>query len=279
MGPQNFDLEALIRACAIGLGVGLIGAYIGHLVDRSRKLILAAIGLAMLVAVAVYYACPSLVTVPSLDNLAQATAEELLIRRGLAPDPKPRQAPGVEAGRVVPQSQSPVSGLAVHRNTVVSFGVSVSGVGPTPPPIVSPTGPPSASLFQPKSGEMLHCEAGGDGIYHCLAKGTSSGLTAGAFHPLLWLRPVNPPSDQFGWYLQRPGNGISRVEGDGSWVGVAQLGNAQFPPQEGNVADLAVSVVDDATFVQLMGRGGVVVEPQPAGVRVDTALKVVVTLK
>jgi beta-lactam-binding protein with PASTA domain len=59
--------------------------------------------------------------VPELDGRAQAEAEDVLTKRGLTPESRPQLASGVEPGRVVPHSQSPVRGLLVRRGTSVSL--------------------------------------------------------------------------------------------------------------------------------------------------------------
>lgn len=285
---EALDLEALVRAVLIGLSVSLIARYIVHIVTRtqpkqpeSRRLrMLAIVALGVLVTLGTYYTWPSLATVPLLDNLAQAEAENLLASRKLVPQPTPQQGVDVEAGRVVPHSQSPVAGLRVRGGTVVSFGVSISRtITPASDHNGTPAGAPKASLFQPASGQKLPCSIGGDGQSRCAVKGTSSGVQGSRFHLLLWLRPVTPPSDQPGWYLERSGNGINSIQADGSWTGIAQIGNAQYPPHQNDVVDIAVSIVDDSIFSELMGRQGVVVEPQPIGSSSDVASSVVVTLR
>src|SRR5258708_2211603 len=100
---DTFDLQALIRACLIGLGVAFIAGYVIHLVagvhqqgESRRRLILAAVGVGLLVAVGVYYAWPSLVRVPDLASLAQAEAENVLEKSGLTPEARPQVAVGVK---------------------------------------------------------------------------------------------------------------------------------------------------------------------------------------
>ncbi|MGO8733495.1 MAG: hypothetical protein ACLQVM_11970 [Terriglobia bacterium] len=285
MSPGAFDSEALIRAFSLSLAAGFVVAAVGYFVMRPRvywaqkkpALIFGVVGVMLFLTLGAYYTWPSLVEVPALDNHAQAEAEDLLAKRHLIPEIRPQQAAGVEAGRVVPYSQNPAHGLRVHTGSVVSFGVSVSQGGPSLPatPVAAA---PMLSLFEPKSGETLRFAPGGEGLYRCSVRGTSSGLASG-FQLLLWLKPVRPPSETFGWYLQRSGNGISSVESDGTWAGVVQLGNAQYPPHEGDIIDLAVSVADDATASKLMGEQGVVTRDHPIGVRSAIASNIVVTMK
>jgi hypothetical protein len=275
MGTPGFDLEALIRAFALALAGGFIVGAVGYFVMRARPdwtqkkpvLIMGAVGLMLFLVVCIYYVWPNLVEVPELDGRAQAEAEDVLTKRGLTPETRPQLAAGVELGRVVPHSQSPVRGLLVRRGTTVSFGVATSsgGVVGGKPPAGGRTGTaPTASFFEPKEGSTVAFTRSGDGLYRCSASGISSGLNHD-FQLLLWLRPVNPPSDQFGvWYLQRSGNGTS-IEPDGTWHGVAQLGNAQYPPQNGYTFELAISVADAATATPLLNEPGVVTRNQPIG--------------
>ena len=272
VGTAGFDLEALIRAFALALAGGFIVGAVGYFVMRARPdwtqkkpvLIMGAVGLMLFLVVAIYYGWPNLVEVPELDGRAQAEAEDTLTKRGLVPQSRPQLAAGVEPGRVVPHSQSPVRGLPVRRGTTVSFGVATSSGGPVVgrPPAGGTS--PIASFFEPREGATLTFTRSGDGLYRCSTRGMSSGLDHD-FQLLLWLRPVKPPSDQFGvWYLQRSGNGTS-VEPDGTWHGVAQLGNAQYPPQNGYTFELAISVADTATATALLNEPGVVTRDHPIG--------------
>ena len=119
-------------------------------------LIIAGVGVILILTVAVYYIWPNLVEVPNLDGLSQAQAEDLLTKYKLIPDARPQHAVGVEAGRVLPNSQNPSSGLPVRPNTVVSFSVNMLQASTGSTPVVSSsTGAPSVSLFQPKAGEKV----------------------------------------------------------------------------------------------------------------------------
>jgi hypothetical protein len=59
---------------------------------------------------------------------------------------------------------------------------------------------------------------------------------------------------------------------------MAQLGNAQWPPHDGDIIDLAVTVVDEATATNLLG-AQVATHPQLVGIRRDIASNLVVKLK
>jgi hypothetical protein len=280
------DLEALVRAISISAGVSLVGGATGYFVTKRRKewnrwksvVVMGAAGLALLSATLMYYAWPSLINVPILDDMSRDQAEELLRSKGLVPESRFQYVSGVEPGRVIPRSQDPVAGLPVKFGSYVRFAVSIreeqlSVIGKS-------TDTLSLSLSEPRAGDKVRCSRGGDEVYRFSASGGSAGIAAGRYGLLLWLRPVNPPSDVPGWYLQRPpANGILKVEADGTWLGTAQVGNAQWPPQEGDIIDLAVTIADDDAIKNLMAEPGVIVKPQPVGVKTATAPSVSVTLK
>jgi amino acid transporter len=129
MSAGPFDLEALIRAVIIALGVGLVMMAIAFFATREpeerrrRKPVLLSgtAGVIFIIAVAMYYAWPSLVIVPALDGQSQAQAEELLLHRRLVPNARPQYAVNVPKDTVIPKSQDPIAGLAVKAGTVVTF--------------------------------------------------------------------------------------------------------------------------------------------------------------
>ena len=286
MNLAAFDLEAFIRATAIGLGVGFVSSAIAYFVTRNRAewvqrgrvLFLGIVGIVILLTVLIYFIWPSLVKVPSLDGFSRAEAEDLLVNKGLVPQGRPQYVTDVEAGRIIPHSQSPSYGLWVRPGTTVSFAISIREE--EPPVTNNPLGGLMVSLYQPKSREKIHCIRSGDGVYRFSASGISSNVVTGGFGLLLWLKPVNPPSDTPGWYLQRPPvNGITGIRVDGSWTGTVQLGNAQYPPNEGDLIDLIVTIVDKNAINRLMAEPGVVVQSEPLGIKSDTASGLIVTLK
>jgi len=114
MSGAEFDLIGLVRAFVLSLGAGLIArATAIPIVERrpwKRVVTLAITGGVLVLTVVIFTLWPSLVTVPRLDGLSRAEAEDLLSKSGLTPDPKPQHAGGVEAGRIVPNSQKPKPG-------------------------------------------------------------------------------------------------------------------------------------------------------------------------
>ena len=142
---------------------------------------------------------------------------------------------------------------------------------------IKDAGTPVAAQLQIKPSEKVECAQTSEGVYSCSVSGISSGLSKGGLSLLLWVRPVSPPSDVPGWYLQRPG--IVKMDSDGSWTGNLQVGNTQWPPREGDVIDLAVTVVGTQTMKQLLTEREVVIRDQPIGIGSNTVPRVIVTLK
>lgn len=120
----------------------------------------------------------------------------------------------------------------------------------------------SVSLFQPCSGGSVLCTPDAADVYHFSVQGSSTGVSGSSeVAVLLWVRPVNPPSEMPGWYLQRRPNGLQVVHEDGHWEGKCQIGNREWPPHQGDTLDLAVTVVDREVASRLKAGRGVVVEP------------------
>src|SRR5256885_95636 len=118
---EQFDLHAFVRAAIVSGAAGLIVGSVIYFALQTRDqwirwksaVILGIVGFTVLLVVGTYYRWPSLVVVPTVDNLSQAEAEDLLVKRGLVPDGRPQYSASVPAGRVIPHSQSPSYGIAV----------------------------------------------------------------------------------------------------------------------------------------------------------------------
>jgi hypothetical protein len=275
------DWTALIRALIIGMGANLVVTALGLLFFKKNKAIWAMLGcgLMLLVATILFYSWPSLVVVPDLSGLSQAEAEAALERQQLIPEARPVYSIEAKPGLVGAGSQEPGQGIKVRPGTLVRFGVAVSGQPPVTlshEPIINKA---SVSLFQPKGGESVKCTRYPDGTYHFSALGTVSVLLPNQ-RLLLWARPVKPPSETPGWYLQRPPiNGIHQINPDGSWEGTAQIGNAMWPPHTGDILDVAVTVVPENQVQQLFATPGVETRISLPGISSDIALGVRVDLR
>lgn len=273
-----FDFEALLRSVIIALGTGLIVVAITHWVLKLPRgvTILFGVGVTLILTVILV---SRLIEVPRLANLSRAEAELVLSKKKLIPEVRPQYVSTTEAGRVIPHSQDPLPGIKVRQGTVVRFAVS-AGAEQLLTEAKETGVSPYVSLFQPRSGEEVHCSRYGDGIYRFSVEGVSKGIAGGNLQLLLWVKPVDPPSETPGWYLQRlPINGIVGIKPDGAWEGIGQMGDAQWPPHQGDILDVAVTVVKPETAQGLLAEMGVVTRMALPGTTSDKALGVKVRLK
>jgi len=279
---MGFDTEAFIRAVVISLATGGFIAALGYALLHQKKdwarwktaLPMMVMCLVILLIVWFYYGWPSLVEVPRLDLLTEDQANLTLEKKGLIPHSIPQHSIQVEKGLVIPKSQEPAAGQSVKKGRVVEYAISVSHDVPQLPP---PDSSKSVTIFKPKPNEQFSLSKSGNDIYTGEVSGISSGIKRNEI--LLWIKPVNPASDRSGWYLQRHPHGISGFMKNGTWLGRAQIGNADWPPHNGDILDIAVSVVDQSTYADLMGRKGVVMSPEPVGNIVEKSTDVIVSIK
>jgi hypothetical protein len=61
-----------------------------------------------------------------------------------------------------------------------------------------------------------------------------------------------------------PNGGVLNQSGH-SWSGRVQIGSRDYPPSNGDIIDVAVSVVTKAEADALMREAGVVMRPEPVG--------------
>lgn len=175
-----------------------------------------------------------LVEVPDLTGLSRAEAEDKLTKIGLVPAANTQHDQNTESGRVIQGSQEPGSGIIVERKDVVSFKVAVQLV----------------SLNLKNSG-IVHCLRSDDGVCRFSVEGKASDLSTDKAL-LLWVRPSKGPLD---WYLQGPpSNGIMNVNSDGVWQGIGQIGNIDYPPSQGDILDVAVTLVESGTAKALLDK-------------------------
>ncbi|MBL7127995.1 MAG: hypothetical protein ISS16_03320 [Ignavibacteria bacterium] len=136
----------------------------------------------------------------------------------------------------------------------------------------------SVTILEPIGGMQTLLIKNPNGIYTFECRGISTNLSNDNHKLLLWIKPVNPPSESSGWYLQRYPNGIHNIYDDGSWEGKGQLGNIDWPPHEGDIFDCAVSVVHIETADELINSPQITWE-SPVGIRIDRSNNVIVMLE
>jgi len=138
---------------------------------------------------------------------------------------------------------------------------------------------PTLLLAQPKTGQKIHCLRTPDGIYKCTIKGWAAGFLPGQQVLLLWVKPVNPASG--GWYLQcARGSVIRSLDANGSWSGLVQIGNLDYPPHEGDIVDFAVTLAETDVANHLLSElPTVIVHGSPVGIKSDIAREAILTLQ
>ncbi len=249
--PSN--LESIF----ISLGASLVVLAIGMMVKRIPKsvAVLLAIGFGMIAFV--LWPRAVLVEVPDLADLSRDEAELKLTSVKLVPAPEPQQAPNTPLEHVIPLSQEPLPGTKVRHGAVVRFSVS------SPTAIYPNRTSPNASvaeglvsIFSPKNGGEVAPKRGADNVFRFEVQGTTEAIDAANSTLLLWLQPIDPPSERPGWYLQRlPDEGIRSVSGR-TWRGVCRIGSEQWPPHNGDVVDVVATAVAGDEAQRLLARQG-----------------------
>jgi hypothetical protein len=222
-----------------------------HRIPRPVAVLLA-VGTAMLAFV--LWPRAALVEVPDLSDLSRDEAELALSSLALIGAPQPQEAPSTRPDHVIPTSQNPLPGTRVRPHTTVRYSVNTTTSTASPQASSAPGG--SVSIFSPNSGGEVVPQRGADNVFRFNVEGTINGVDLTKSTLLLWVQPIQPPSDQPGWYLQRlPSNGIRSISGN-QWRGVAQIGNQQYPPQNGDIVEVVASIVPAEEATRLNARQG-----------------------
>ncbi|HJP95861.1 MAG TPA: PASTA domain-containing protein [Candidatus Saccharimonadales bacterium] len=238
-------MSGTTESVLVSLGAGLVVLAIGLIIKRIPKpvAVLMAVGIGILAFV--LWPRAALVEVPDLSDLSRDEAELRLSAVKLVGIPQPQEAPNTRPEHVIPASQNPLPGTKVRRGTVVRYSISTpTAVAPrqTSDAGGSATGG-AISIFSPKEGGEVDLKRGADNVFRFDVEGTIESIDSAKSSLVLWIQPIQPPSDQPGWYLQRlPANGIRSISGN-TWRGVCQVGNQQYPPHDGDVIEIAASVV------------------------------------
>ncbi|HUP42332.1 MAG TPA: hypothetical protein VM599_03905 [Thermoanaerobaculia bacterium] len=249
-------MSPIMESVIASLGTGLVILAIGLLAKRIPRLVVALIALGLGFLAFVLWPRAVLVEVPELENLSRDEAELKLSSVKLVAAPQPQQAPNTPLEHVVTSSQNPLPGTKVRRGTLVRYSVS------TPTSVDqdrsrSDSAQPSGlvSIFEPKDGGEVVPKRGADNVFRFDVEGTIDDIDLTESTLLLWVQPIEPPSDQPGWYLQRRPNGMRSIAGT-KWRGVCQIGNQEWPPHDGDIVEVAASVLPGEEANRLLARQG-----------------------
>lgn len=252
-------MTGIAESVVVSLGAGLLILAVGLVIKKyipKPVTVLLAVGIGLLAFV--LWPRATLVDVPDLSNLSRDEAELRLSSLKLVGVPQSQPDPNTRPEHVVPMSQNPLPGTKVRRGTPVRYSIGAA-TSVVPGRATDINGSPmvcSVSIFSPRNGGAVVPKRGADNIFRFDVEGTIEGVDLTDFSLLLWIQPVEPASDQPGWYLQRhPANGIRSISGS-TWRGVCQFGNQQYPPQEGDIVDVAASVVPAEEAKQIEARQG-----------------------
>ena len=251
-------MSGTLESVLVSLGVGLVVLAIGLTIKRVPKsaTFFIAAGIGMLAYV--LWPRVALVEVPDLSDLSRDEAELILSSMKLDGLPRPQEARNTRPEHVISASQNPLAGTMVRYGTVVQYSISTqtSVVLPRKDDSEGSITAGAVSIFSPRENGEVVPRRGADNIFRFDVEGTIEGIDIANSTLLLWVRPIEPPSDQAGWYLQRHStNGIHSISGS-SWRGIGQIGNKQFPPHSGDVVEVAASVVSDEEARHLESRHG-----------------------
>jgi hypothetical protein len=83
---------------------------------------------------------------------------------------------------------------------------------------------------------------------------------------LLWVEPVSKRSQNRGYYIQRGQEGVTRQPHPGvpsTWEGSIQIGNAKYPPCQGDTFNIIATLAHANDAAQL--QNGPQTQPNPTG--------------
>jgi hypothetical protein len=245
-----------VESVIVSLGTGLVVLSIGLMAKRIPRLVVVLMALGIGFLAFVLWPRTVLVEVPDLADLSRDEAELKLSSAKLVAAPQPQQAPNTPLEHVVTLSQNPLPGTKVRRGTLVRFSVSTpTSVDQTRSRSDSAQPSGLVSIFAPKDGGEVVPKRGADNVFRFDVEGTIEDIDLTESTLLLWVQPIEPPSDQPGWYLQRLPNGIRSIAGT-NWRGVCQIGNQEWPPHDGDIIEIAASVLPGEEANRLLARQG-----------------------
>ena len=133
-------------------------------------------------------------------------------------------------------------------------------------------------MEDPRAGDTVRCVLDVDHVCRFRVSGMVKELPKDR-RLALWVQPVSPASETPGWYLQTGFNGITQFNSvTGDFQGVAQIGNPRWPPQAGDILNLAITAISVEEVESLMAERGVVTRRTLPGTTIDLAGNVRVRL-
>lgn len=242
-----------LESILIALGVGLVLLALGLFIKKIPKhvVILFAAGIGIIVYI--LWPRTGLVDVPELSGLSRDNAVLELSNLKLVGVAEPQPSANTPIEHVIAGSQDVPPGTKVKPGAVVRFSVSILPTVPATSPAKHES-TLGAAIFA--NGDEVVAKRGADNIFRFEVEGTVRDFDSTKSALLLWDQPIDPPSDQPGWYLQRsPTNGIVSISGT-RWRGICQIGNAEFPPHDGDTVEVAVAVLHGEEAQRILGRQG-----------------------
>ena len=263
MKPMFESYESIL----VSIGAGLVILAVGLLIPKAKKLAVGILALGIALLTYVIWPRSSLIEVPDLSDLSRDEASSKLQSVRLVGSPNPQVDQNTDPEYVILNSQRPFPGTKVIEGSVVSYSVSVfSGSVQSkriPPENLNERG---VNIFLPKDESEVAVTRRADNTYSFEVEGVINGFSPNNSELLLWLQPVQPPSDQPGWYLQRlPANGIRSISGN-KWRGICQIGNQQYPSHDGDIVEIVASVVSAEDASKLNSKRGPMISVSIPGV-------------
>lgn len=197
---------------------------------------------------------PNLVTTPDLRGNFIDEVERGLADMGLRYNVKKTFAPA-RKGTVL--WQSPNGGTIVEPGTVVEIEVSNG-------PLARPSNQLKISILSYKSGQGVELLNTASGMRKLKIAGTVENLPEDSV-VLLWARRKgrNSLSDTPRWFLQPLD--APRIDSEGAWEALVQIGSIDWPPKAGDKIDVAISVVSIKVANELMNEIRPVTKKVPTG--------------
>ncbi len=203
---------------------------------------------ATIAVIILYLVWPSNVVVPDLEGLIAEDAIDLLEQNDLVPSIDSQITMQVNPGHVIPDSQSPAPGKKVGAKTKVNFSIGIAGEN-------------NIQFVAPLPDAEVKCEVLPSSIGRVYVSANINVYPNQV--PLLWVKGVNPSTPV--WYLQQYPFGLTKSPEKDFWSGHAQIGNQEYPPQDGSIFNFAITILDNEAYEKLISTPGEISYSTPVG--------------